>query len=618
MPILEDISTIATAFIDVTDHFSGSSRAAFRRKVDGEWVDTTHAELFAMVEALALALRARGIAHGDRMGVMSENRLEWVVTDFACVCSGIVDVSTFPILTARQIGYVLNHAGVKAVVCSNRLQLKKLHEIIDDLPTLQHIIVMQQDAIDAYERRFDRTLLSWDQLLEEGRGLARSVPGQLRTLAAQSQPDDLLTLIYTSGTTGDPKGVMLTQGNFAANVRGALDRLPIRTEDVVLSYLPLCHAYERTAGYYSCFIAGATIAFADSIETVPANMLEVRPTLMTSVPRLFERIKTRIERQVKTYPPTRRALFAWAMRIGREHLAAERNGRIGIGLRSRYRMAESLVNSRLRERLGLSRLRFFVSGGGPLPRDVAEFFFAVGLVIVEGYGLTEASPIIAANLPERPRVGTVGPPLFNVEVRIESDGEILTRGPHVMKGYLDDAEATAAVIDAGGWLHTGDVGEFDAEGSLRITDRKKNLIVLSNGKNLAPQAIEGALRQNRLIDQMLLIGDGRAFLTALIVPDFEALREVAEAVRTPVGSMSDADERRALLDSDQVALAFDGAMRDAQRDLGSFERVRRYRLLDEPFTVDNGLLTPTLKVKRRAVEGQYRDLIEEMYEGADL
>jgi long-chain acyl-CoA synthetase len=454
-------------------------------------------------------------------------------------------------------------------------------------------------------------------MIEAGRQLAKTVPGQLENLARAIHPDDLLTLIYTSGTTGNPKGVMLTHGNFVSNIKGAADRLPITIEDVVLSYLPLCHSYERTGGYYTCFACGATIAFADSIETVSENLTEVRPTLMTSVPLLFTRIKTRIERGVEKEPEKKQKAFAWGVKTGIERFRDQQSkGRVGLALKARYALADRLVLSKIRERTG-GRLRFFVSGGGPLPIDVGEFFFGIGLTIIEGYGLTETSPIIAANPIEKPRLGTVGPPLVNVEVKIAEDGEILTRGPHVMKGYFKDEDATSETIDGEGWLHTGDIGVIDKEGYLRITDRKKHLFVNAGGKNIAPGPIENLLAESRLVDQVVLIGDRRLFNTALIVPDFNALQEIAAIQGIAVGDLKDEAAREALIDTEAVIVAIDGEIKRLQKDLSAYERVRRFELLAEPFTVENGMMTPTLKVKRKAVEERYRELIDAMYAGAE-
>ena len=399
MALIKEFSTVAEMFLGVTDHFAKSDKDAYRRKVDGKWTGTSYAELYSQVESMALALRSLGLSHGDRVGIMSENRLEWVITDFACVCSGVrIDVPIFPILTPKQVEYVFNNAEVKAVFCSNKLQLNKLLKVIENIPTVQHIIVMQQDAIDAVHATSPRELTSFASLLAKGAKLAAAVTGQLRQLAAQVREEDVATLIYTSGTTGNPKGVMLSHKNFASNLAGVSRRLLISENDLVLSYLPLCHSYERTAGYYTCFACGATTAFADSIETVAKDLIEVRPTLMTSVPRLFERIKGRIEKNVDAGPERKRDIFYRAVEVGRQHYrAVSTKGRAGLFLGAKYALADRIVFSKLRDRIGVTRIRLFASGGGPLPSDVAEFFFAIGLTIVEGYGLTETTPVLTVN-----------------------------------------------------------------------------------------------------------------------------------------------------------------------------------------------------------------------------
>jgi long-chain acyl-CoA synthetase len=617
MPLIKDFSTIAEMFLGVTDHFNKSSRDAISRKVEGKFLGISHAELYDQVEAFALSLRALGLSRGDRVGIMSENRPEWIIADFACACSGFVDVPIFPILTAKQVEYIFNNAEVKVVICSNALQLGKLLKVASEIPTLEHIIVMRDDAIEKEPRAKEFEVVLFRRMVEAGRQIAAGLPGQLRNLANGVRPDDLLTLIYTSGTTGNPKGVMLTHGNFASNVKGASERLPITPDDVVLSYLPLCHSYERTGGYYTCFACGATIAFADSIETVSENLTEVHPTLMTSVPLLFTRIKTRIEKSMEKESERKRKIFAWAVETGIEYFRAEQRKRgAGLALKAKRALADRLVLSKIRERTG-GRLRFFVSGGGPLPIDVGEFFYGVGLRVIEGYGLTECSPIIAANPYDRPKLGTVGPPLVNVEVKIAEDGEILTRGPHVMQGYFKDEDSTAEAIDREGWLHTGDIGIFDNDGYLKITDRKKHLFVNAGGKNIAPAPIENLLGESRLVDQIVLIGDRRPFNTALIVPNFDALKEVGAIQGISVGDLKDAAAREALIDNEAIIVTIEAELKRLQRDLAAFERVRRFELLAEPFTVENGMMTPTLKVKRKVVEEKFKDLIEGMYAGVE-
>jgi long-chain acyl-CoA synthetase len=447
--------------------------------------------------------------------------------------------------------------------------------------------------------------------------MARAAPGELERMSATVRPDDLATLIYTSGTTGNPKGVMLTHGNFAANISGASRRLPIGPDDLILSYLPLCHSFERTAGYYTCFACGASIAFAESLETVSANLLEVRPTIMTSVPRGFERIKGRVETKAKAEPESKRKLIEWALGIGVERFRRQSEGkRVGAALTAKYAVADRLVFTKIRQATG-GRIRFFVSGGAALSRDVGEFFFGIGMRIIEGYGMTESSPVISANPLDKPKLGTVGIPLDNVEVRIADDGEILTRGPHVMKGYYRDPGSTAEAIDEEGWLHTGDIGTFDSDGYLRITDRKKHIIVSAGGKNIAPGPIEDLLSRSRLVDQVMLIGENRQFMSALIVPDFEAAREILTQAGETIGDVGSLETRRMMVDGVTLTMAIENDLKDLQRDLSAFERVRRFKLLAEPFTVENGLMTPTLKVKRKAVIELYGDAIEKMYEGAE-
>ncbi len=617
MPLVSTFTTIARMALDVMNAYRGTSKDAFRRKIDGKYVGVSYTELHRQVEAFALSLRALGLSRGDRLGIMSENRFEWIVADLACAVSGIVDVPVFPILTPKQIEFIFGDASVKAVLCSNTMQLGKALKIVDALPSLQQIIVMSDDAIERNPTAREKGVVLFERMIEGGAMLAEAVPGQLEHMAMQVEPDDLLTLIYTSGTTGNPKGVMLTHRNFTANVIGCSKVLEITSDDVVLSYLPLCHSYERTAGYYTCFACGATIAFADSIETVSENLLEVRPTIMTSVPRLFERIKSRVEKGVAAQPIKKQKIFHWAMGVGIAYWREkQKKGKVGPLLSAKNRLADRLVFSKVRERTG-GRVRIFVSGGAALPNDVAEFFFALGLTIIEGYGLTETSPVISVNTIERPKIGTVGRPLFNVEVKIAADGEVMTRGAHVMKGYHNAPAETAEIIDAEGWLHTGDIGTIDAEGYLKITDRKKNLFVSSGGKNIAPGPIESLLLESRLIDQMMLIGDNRPYIAALIVPDFEVLKEVAESQGLEIGDVRDEGVRRRMVELEAIESAVEAEIKRLQRDLSAFERVRRFELLWEPFTVENGLMTPTLKVKRKEVTARYSDVIDSMYAGGD-
>jgi long-chain acyl-CoA synthetase len=433
----------------------------------------------------------------------------------------------------------------------------------------------------------------------------------VRKRAAEVQPADLATLIYTSGTTGDPKGVMLLHSNITSNVAAVRQVFHVfAQDDVALSFLPLCHIFERMAGYYMMLDVGATIAYAESVEAVPANMAEVRPTLMCSVPRLYEKIYARVQEKVAGDPPARQKIFRWAVGVGRR-LFRHRWERTSPGLLDRLQgaLADKLVFGKIRERTG-GRLKLFVSGGAPLSREINEFFGAVGLQIVEGYGLTETSPVITCNRPDRFKPGTVGLPLPGLEVKIAEDGEILTRGPHVMKGYYNKPEATAEAIGGEGWFHTGDVGVIDADGFLTITDRKKDLIVTSGGKNIAPQPIENVIKNSPLVGEVVMIGDRRNFPSALLVPNFEVLERWAREKGLSYSS------REELVQRPEVVALYEQTVKELTPHLAGFERIKKLALLAREFTLESGELTPTLKVKRRVIEKKYKDVIDNIYNAA--
>ena len=597
--------TIPELFLQVVDRFlaeseRGARKPAFLVKRAGGYQPVTYAELAALVYRCTTGLLRLGIDPGDRVGIVSENRLEWVVADLAIAGIRAVSVPVFPTLTGEQIAYILDHSQAVAAFLSNRFQWQKLRPVMSSIGYLQHLILFSEEP--------GVPVLQWQEFLESAP--AEQLPRweqQYRERAASVQPNALLTLIYTSGTTGVPKGVMLTHHNVVENVKAALRAVPIDSSDVLLSYLPLSHSYERTTGYYSAFAAGATIAFAESIETVARNLTEVRPTVMTSVPRLFERARARVMATLAQQPRLRQRIALWALEVGRRAWhERQRRERLSAATAAQLRLADRLVLRKLRERLG-GRLRFFVSGGAALPVDVAEFFFAIGIPILEGYGLTEAAPVLTVNRLDDIELGTVGKPLDNVEIRLAEDGEILARGPNIMQGYWRDPDATAEALDSEGWLHTGDIGSWSARGNLIITDRKKHIFVSSGGKNIAPQPIEQLLCQSPYIDQCLLIGDGRPYCTALIVPDFEAL--AAYAAEHGIAESS----AEALVQHPAIQELIQRELDRLQRPLARYERVRRFTLLPKPFSIESGELTPTLKIRRSVVERNYAELIEAMY-----
>jgi long-chain acyl-CoA synthetase len=596
-------STIPAMFLQVCERYAGrTGKTAYGRKVKGEWQSITHDDIGELVESFALGLLMEGFSAGERIGIVSENRVEWAVADVAISAIGAVDVPIFPTLTGKQAQYIFDNCQAACVIVSNQFQLTKLLKVRSDLPSLRKIIVMNDDVSSHDD------VVRMSDIIARGRSAGHDDVRRAKfaDLVRRVREDDLLTIIYTSGTTGNPKGVMLTHKNLLSNIYASLDVIPMNDNDVLLSYLPMCHSYERMSGYYLAFCVGASVYMAESIDSVAENLREVRPTVMTSVPRLFERIKARVEAAVEKEGGAKRSIFRWATAVGRAYVDAEARGGAHMVLRAQMRLADALVFAKIRERTG-GRLRFFVSGGAALSVDVGTFFAMAKVRILEGYGLTETSPVLCINRVDEERLGTVGPPLPNVEIRIAADGEILARGPNVMKGYWQDQQATDEVIDPHGWLHTGDIGEFDQQGRLRITDRKKHILVSSGGKNIAPQPIEQLLAQSPLIDQIMLVGDRREYCTALVVPDEDAVRAWASNQGSTVTSMTE------LVRSPLLHAAIMQDIDRLQRDIAKYERVRRITILSTPFTVENGMMTPTLKVKRKVVEQTFAGLIDAMY-----
>ncbi len=601
MPLAVEFTTITEMFDRLSERFSSGRRPVLMYKVEGKYKGISYAELRGTVIDFCCALHLLGVERGDNIGMISENRPEWVIADQAIVSLGAVTVPLYPTLSAKQIEYIFTNAGARFAVVSNQFQFTKVLKIFDEVKTLEKVIVMSEKGVT-----FDDRVLSFAGLMKRGAEFAKSHPDFYSESIKRVRPDDLLTIIYTSGTTGDPKGVVLTHANLVSNMGAAAQVLPFDHNDVFLSFLPLCHSFEKMAGYLTAMACGSTIAFAESIETVRDNLLEVRPTVMTAVPRFFERLHDRIRKQVDSCSPLRRKIFSWAVNVGHRYAKAAKAESVPLPLAAQYRIAAALVFQKLKQRTG-GRIRYMVSGGAALGRELGEFFEAVGIQVIEGYGMTESSPVISVNRLDDYKFGTVGKPIPGVEVKIADDGEILTRGPHVMKGYWNDKRATQEAIDNHGWLHTGDIGMFDAEGYLVITDRKKHLFVTTGGKNIAPQPLENLFQQSKYIDQFVLIGDRRQFLSALIVPDFEAVKDYADKNNIAYSNEED------LVRQPEIHRLMELDIQSLQRDLASYERVRKFVLLDKPFTIEKGEITPTLKVKRKVVEEQYRHLIENMY-----
>ncbi len=453
-------------------------------------------------------------------------------------------------------------------------------------------------------------MLSFTQMMDIGKSFDKDKPDYYSEATKNVLSDDACGIIYTSGTTGNPKGAVLSHMNILSNVKGGTATLRIGPDDTFLSFLPLCHVFERMAGHFCALSQGSTIAYAESIDTVAQNLDEIKPTIMTSVPRLFEKMYSRVVQNAESGSPIKKKIFRWAFKTGKKYVKAKEKGKVSGALQRKHNIAHKLVFSKIQERVG-GRLRFFISGGAPLPREIGEFFHYAGVKILEGYGLTESSPVIAVNVEEKFKFGTVGPILTkgNVEVKISDDGEVLTRGPHVMKGYYKKPAETKEVIDEDGWLHTGDIGMLDEDGYLIITDRKKNIIVTSGGKNIAPAPIENTLLTSPLVDQLLIIGNKRKFLSALIVPNFEILKSYAQENSINYSSMEE------LVNHPKIHQYVNNEVTRLSADMARFEQIKQFRLLPEMLTIEKGELTPTLKIKRNVVEKKYAELIDSMYSG---
>ncbi|MFL5487797.1 MAG: AMP-dependent synthetase/ligase, partial [Gemmatimonadaceae bacterium] len=492
---------------------------ALQVKRAGSYAGISHADVAERVRHAARGLASLGVRRGDRVAILAENRPEWAIADFACLTAGLTDVPIYPTLPADQIAYILKDSGAVAIFVSNKAQAEKIREIRAQLPTLKTVI--------GFDDLPGLTNMSIADVEKRGaQGETKETMTTYREDALMVKPDDLATIIYTSGTTGEPKGVMLTHDNIFSNVAAARKALPFEGRDVALSFLPLSHIFERMGGHYLMFATGTSIAYAESIDTVPVNLQEVRPTIVLSVPRLYEKMYARILETALTGGFLKKKIFFWARAVAERWANEKLEGRKPAGLLgTQYAIAQKLVFSKLKARTG-GRLRYFVSGGAPLSPDINKFFYAAGLEILEGYGLTETSPVIAVNTPEDFQIGTVGKPIEGVQVKIAADGEILTRGPHVMKGYYNKPDATREAIDPDGWFHTGDIGEL-RDGFLAITDRKKDIIVTAGGKNIAPQPLENKVKTNKYVAQAVMLGDKRKFPSMLIVPNFDQLEKWA-------------------------------------------------------------------------------------------
>jgi len=577
---------------------------ALNYKADGEWNRISSAQFVERAENVALGLYSLGLRKGDRAAILAANSPEWVLADAGCQFSGVIDVPIYTTLAPDSVRYIIDDSAARVMFLQDKATFERISQAITDCASIEKFVLFNADGVS------DERVLSFDDIENAGRELKRDEPALIAELRNAVEPQDTATLIYTSGTTGEPKGVMLTHANLISNVIDASEKYSFEGHDTSLSVLPLSHVFERT-GMYVYLRYGMSVYFAESIEKVPENLKDVRPTIFIGVPRIFEKVFERARLKAAQSGRVNEMIFDWAVDIAKEYARAIGEGAaISMSLTAKHGIADKIVFSKLRDFFG-GRLRFCITGGAALPDEIFLIFTGAGISIMQGYGLTETSPVISSNNPTAVRVGTVGRPIRNVKVRIAGDGEIEVTGPGVMSGYYHKPEATRAAFTDDGWFKTGDIGNIDADGYLRITDRKKELFKTSGGKYIAPSPIEQMLRSSRFVNQAVLVGNERKFPAALIVPNFEMLESYAKLKELDISTPDEFCSNPRILD------LFARQIESMTTGLGKYEKVKKFALLQHELTVENGELPPTLKVKRRVVDEKYRDVIDAMYRDAN-
>ncbi len=589
------VETISQLFLNTIKSYPKEDLMLYKK--EGKYVSISTDEFSRRVKYFSLGLKDLGLGPGDKLIILSENSPEWVMTDLANLCLGGITVPIYTSLVPEQIKYIIDNSDAKIVLYSDAALGSKVEALKSELTKVAYYITLEPQAPEG--------VLTSEKVIRRGEEIYAENPDLFDGMASKVKPDDVASIIYTSGTTGLPKGVMLTHRNFVSNVISATEVIEFSHEDTVLSFLPLSHSLERMVTF--CYLyKGCSIAYAESIDTIGENLLEVRPQIMVSVPRVFEKIYARVMDNVLASPPLKRKIFFWATKVGREYGQKTLKGDpVPKILQLKRKIAHKLVFSKIIEKTG-GRVKFFVSGAAPLSRDIAELFYAMGLVVLEGYGLTESSPVISVNRMEKIKFGTVGPPIPGVEVKIAGDGEILARGPNIMRGYYKMEEETKETVKEG-WLYTGDIGYLDEDDFLVITDRKKDIIVTAGGKNVAPQPIENLLKTNTYISNAMVIGDKRKFMSALVIPNFEKLEEYAKFNNISY------EDRKDLVKNNQIINFLSAEIDRTTPNLASYEKIKKIALLEREFEIEEGEITPTLKVKRNIIEEKYKDVINALY-----
>ncbi|HEY8227414.1 MAG TPA: long-chain fatty acid--CoA ligase [Pyrinomonadaceae bacterium] len=594
--------TLIDVFTTVARKHKRSDSLNYKHK--GSWIAVSSDEMLTRIRRIAAGLHSIGVTHGDRVAILSESRLEWTLVDGGCIFAGAVDVPIYPTLTPSQVKYILNDSGAGVLILANHEKFVEIRDVLVVCPAVRQIVFFEPDHVTPTDG------LTLAELEEKGKRLQEAEPDLAHRLESQIAPDDLATIIYTSGTTGEPKGVMLTHSNLVSNLIDSSGHLSFGRHDTALSVLPLSHVFERQALYMYLY-EGMAVYYAESLETIGPNLREVRPTILVGVPRIFEKIYARIRERAAEASRLHVALLSWAVNVAKDY--ARRivfHEPLSLWLKLKHWIASRLVFSRWRQAFG-GRIRLLISGGAALPEDLGYIYLGAGIPILQGYGLTETSPVITTGQLDDNRIGTVGKAIPNVQIRIAEDGEIEVRGPNVMRGYYKKPEETRAVFTGDGWFKTGDIGTLDNDSFLRITDRKKELFKTSGGKYISPQPIEQAIKGSRFVNQVVLIGNGRRFPAALIVPAWEHIDSYVKLKGI------EAKNRSGLCRDPRIINLFERQIEKLTSNFARYEKVKRIALLENELTIEGGELTPTLKVKRRVIDEKYRDVIEELYVEAE-
>lgn len=593
---MKDIKKIPELIVFLNEEVPKKGILLFKR--NEKYISISASLLYSLISKVAAGILSIGLSKKDKIAILSENRPEWVIADMAILSVGAVVVPIYPNLSDAHLVNILNDAECKAIFISNEEMKNKIFAILNKTK-IKYIF--------SFEEMIDSELISLNKLIEIGDKYIKEVGFKIEDSIKLVPEDELATIIYTSGTTGEPKGVMLSHRNILSNIKSVDKLFFFDDKDVSLSFLPLSHVFERMAGYYSLLYKKAAIAYAESLDKIPSNLKEVKPTILIGVPRFYEKIMIKVMQQVDKYSLIKKRLFYWAKDIGkRRFLSINKNERSFLGMKIKYYLAKLLVYNRILKILG-GRVKLMISGGAPLPSDVAEFFECLSMRIYEGYGLTEASPVVSVNAPCIYKLGTVGKPIPGVRVKIGSDGEILVQGENVMIGYYNKPLETAESIKDG-WLYTGDVGFLDKDGFLIIIDRKKDIIVLSTGKNISPQLIENTLKRSKFISEAVVFGDGKKYPIALIIPNFEECSSYAK-LRGVIFTCKE-EVCQSLLIKNLISSEID----KIQEDLSSYEKIKKFILISDEFKISSGELTPTLKIRRNTIIRKYKCSIEALYE----